>query len=102
MVLAAGERLWVKSLEVHIVHTTRALGMSFDAMDVVRAVHEDFNTGKIEHTLNKQEKRSFAKQETMPTDACQFYYQCPSCNVLLRPNPGDCCVFCSFRNAAAQ
>ena len=37
-----------------------------------------------------------AKTETMPTDACQFYYECTSCGTLLRPNPGDCCVFCSF------
>ncbi|MFC3108374.1 GDCCVxC domain-containing (seleno)protein [Undibacterium arcticum] len=32
----------------------------------------------------------------MPRDACQFYYECNSCHALLRPNPGDCCVFCSF------
>ncbi len=32
----------------------------------------------------------------MPTDACLFYYECPNCKALLRPNPGDCCVFCSF------
>ena len=38
----------------------------------------------------------FAKQETMPTDACQFYYECSNCKTLLRPNQGDCCVFCSF------
>ena len=38
----------------------------------------------------------FAKQESMPTDACQFYYECTSCGALLRPNAGDCCVFCSF------
>lgn len=38
----------------------------------------------------------FAKSETMPTDACQFYYQCENCKALLRPKPGDCCVFCSF------
>lgn len=38
----------------------------------------------------------FAKVETMPTDACQFYYECTNCKSLLRPNPGDCCVFCSF------
>ena len=38
----------------------------------------------------------FAKQETMPTDACQFFYECTNCNALLRPNAGDCCVFCSF------
>jgi len=38
----------------------------------------------------------FAKQETMPVDACQFLYQCVACKTLLRPSPGDCCVFCSF------
>jgi len=38
----------------------------------------------------------FAKQDTMPMDACQFYYQCGNCKTLLRPNPSDCCVFCSF------
>ena len=37
-----------------------------------------------------------AKQETMPTNACQFYYDCSNCKMLLRPNRGDCCVFCSF------
>ena len=38
----------------------------------------------------------FAKLETMPTDACQFFYECTNCKTLLRPNAGDCCVFCSF------
>ncbi|WP_429572560.1 GDCCVxC domain-containing (seleno)protein [Paraburkholderia sp. UCT70] len=37
-----------------------------------------------------------ATPEIMPTDACQFYYECPACHALLRPKPGDCCVFCSF------
>ena len=27
------------------------------------------------------------KQETMPTDACQFFYECSDCKVLLRPKP---------------
>ncbi len=36
------------------------------------------------------------RTETMSTDACQFYYQCRNCKVLLRPKPCDCCVFCSF------
>jgi hypothetical protein len=36
------------------------------------------------------------KQETMPSDACQFFYECEHCKVVLRPNPGDCCVYCSF------
>lgn len=36
------------------------------------------------------------KTETMPTDACLFYYECEQCKTLLRPKPGDCCVFCSY------
>lgn len=34
--------------------------------------------------------------ETMPTDACQFFYDCQGCGALLRPKEGDCCVFCSY------
>lgn len=38
----------------------------------------------------------FAKRESMQTDACRHFYECAQCNALLRPNAGDCCVFCSF------
>ncbi len=38
----------------------------------------------------------FAAHETMPTDACLFFYECSNCKTRLRPNRGDCCVFCSF------
>ncbi len=34
--------------------------------------------------------------ETMPTDACQWFYDCKGCAVVLKPEPGDCCVFCSY------
>ena len=33
---------------------------------------------------------------TMPTDACRFFYACAGCGRVLRPKPGDCCVFCSY------
>jgi hypothetical protein len=36
------------------------------------------------------------REETMPTDACQIVYVCPSCQATLRPRSGDCCVFCSY------
>ncbi len=36
------------------------------------------------------------KEETMPTDSCQFFYKCTNCKAMLKPNKGDCCVFCSF------
>jgi hypothetical protein len=36
------------------------------------------------------------KEETMPTDACQFFYECENCKKVLRPLDGDCCVYCSY------
>jgi len=35
-------------------------------------------------------------RDKMPTDACQWFWECPGCGVLLRPARGDCCVFCSY------
>ncbi len=32
----------------------------------------------------------------MPTDACLWFHECSSCHTLLKPKPGDCCVFCSY------
>ncbi len=37
-----------------------------------------------------------ATTETMPVDACQWFYECPGCATVLRPKAGDCCVFCSY------
>jgi hypothetical protein len=34
--------------------------------------------------------------ETMPTDACQWFYDCTGCGAVLKPLDGDCCVFCSY------
>jgi len=36
------------------------------------------------------------EEETMPTDACLYFYKCLQCKALLRPKAGDCCVFCSY------
>ena len=38
----------------------------------------------------------FASEETMATNACEYYYVCKHCGVLLKPKPGDCCVYCSY------
>jgi hypothetical protein len=35
-------------------------------------------------------------RHVMPTDSCLFFHQCAGCGTLLRPKPGDCCVFCSY------
>ena len=34
--------------------------------------------------------------EIMLTDACQYFYDCKGCGAVLKPLPGDCCVFCSY------
>lgn len=41
-----------------------------------------------------------ATKEVMPTDACQYFYDCPACGTLLKPKPGDCCVYCSYGDVA--
>mgnify|MGYP005990689113 CR=1 FL=1 len=38
----------------------------------------------------------YEKKETMPTDACQFFYECENCKSILKPKAGDCCVYCSY------
>ena len=36
------------------------------------------------------------KDELMPTDACQYFYECEKCKTILKPLEGDCCVYCSY------
>lgn len=40
-----------------------------------------------------------SKSETMPTDACMYFYDCTGCGAVLKPKAGDCCVFCSYGTA---
>lgn len=35
-------------------------------------------------------------KDLMPTNACQFFYDCRGCGELLNPQKGDCCVYCSY------
>jgi hypothetical protein len=35
----------------------------------------------------------------MPVDSCLYFYACEACRALLRPKPGDCCVFCSYADS---
>jgi len=37
-----------------------------------------------------------SKREMMPTNACEFFYECKGCGALLKPRKGDCCVYCSY------
>lgn len=41
-------------------------------------------------------KCGFKKEETMPENACTYFYDCQNCHAVLKPKLGDCCVFCSY------
>ena len=41
-------------------------------------------------------KCGHSETEVMPTDACQWFYECERCGVILRPKEDDCCVYCSY------
>jgi len=32
----------------------------------------------------------FEKKETMPTDSCQYFYECTNCKKVLKPTPLTC------------
>ena len=38
-------------------------------------------------------------RQAMPENACVHFFECPSCRALLKPQTGDCCVFCSYGDA---
>ncbi len=37
-----------------------------------------------------------ATESQMPESSCQYFWDCPACGAVLRPESGDCCVFCSY------
>ena len=41
-----------------------------------------------------------SQTEVMPTDACQYFYECQGCKTVLKPKSGDCCVYCSYGTVA--
>jgi hypothetical protein len=45
-------------------------------------------------------KCGHSKEETMPADACQYFYECEKCKQVLKPKQGDCCVYCSYGSVA--
>ncbi|MGJ8585659.1 MAG: GDCCVxC domain-containing (seleno)protein [Marinosulfonomonas sp.] len=41
-------------------------------------------------------KCGFSTAEQMPTESCQWFYECTQCAEVLTPLAGDCCVYCSY------
>jgi hypothetical protein len=36
------------------------------------------------------------ENEIMSEDACQYFYKCRGCGIIMKPKAGVCCVFCSY------
>lgn len=53
-------------------------------------------TGSVLESVLTCPHCGFSNLEIMPMDACQFFYECTNCKTILRPKPGDCCVYCSY------
>lgn len=58
------------------------------------------NTSVLFESVITCPRCGYRKQETMPSDACIYYYECEACGELLKPKGGDCCVFCSYGTVA--
>jgi hypothetical protein len=41
-------------------------------------------------------KCNHARVERIPEDSCLYFYECVNCHSIMRPRPGECCVFCSY------
>ncbi|MGB9053663.1 MAG: GDCCVxC domain-containing (seleno)protein [Pseudolabrys sp.] len=50
----------------------------------------------VDRNVHNRPKCGHQATESMPTDACQLFYDCKGCGQRLRPKSGDCCVFCSY------
>jgi len=37
--------------------------------------------------------------DAMPTEACQYIYDCKRCGHRMKPVRGKCCVYCSYGSA---
>jgi hypothetical protein len=59
----------------------------------------DMSDVVLESTLSCPEC-SHAKEETMPTDSCQWFYECEACKTVLRPLPAT--AACSVPTAPAS
>lgn len=41
-------------------------------------------------------KCGYKKKEILPTEVCLISYTCENCKIVLHPQNGDCCIFCTY------
>lgn len=62
-------------------------------------MEDDVNAGIVWRSAITCPHCGHVDELTMPMDSCLFFHQCAGCGARLKPQPGDCCVFCSYGSA---
>ncbi len=83
------------SLSTPLVYTGLGLLLLSGIWNTVLNKKKPRSEAILESTITCPEC-GFQKREKMPTDACQYFWDCPKCEKKLKPKEGDCCVFCSY------
>ncbi|HEU5246966.1 MAG TPA: GDCCVxC domain-containing (seleno)protein [Candidatus Udaeobacter sp.] len=63
---------------------------------VIRAKSVSGETWPILESIITCPQCGHRTEEVMPTNACVFFFDWPSCKANLKPKVGDYCVFCSY------
>jgi hypothetical protein len=53
----------------------------------------------VDHTIITCPICGFREELVIPADYCLFFHTCANCKMQLKPEAGDCCVFCSYGDA---
>ena len=89
------------ALAVHF-HLSFSLALLYSGLVglIAATVWNYLSTGRTKRPVLQSSitcpKCGYQSEETMPTNACLFFYDCPACHVRLKPLEGHCCVFCSY------
>src|SRR2546427_11059863 len=79
---------------------SKAIGLDVPGPPQAQSIIADYFGGVVSKAVLESvltcPECAHAYAETMATDQCVFFYECPNCHARLRPLPGDCCVFCSY------
>ena len=81
----------ISEVDSYVVESLFASDLAF-LQDLYRRINQDGHTHAAVTCPSCQRQSA----ESMPTDACLFFWDCPGCGARIKPKTGDCCVFCSY------
>ena len=87
----------LKKSGISKIITCNTIPHSSNGIDVAALICKAIDRNQIElkSTITCPHCRH-KKGETMPTDTCQYFYECENCKETLKPKEGNCCVYCSY------